>query len=343
MLLFLPAYQPLRQVTTTSKLRSLDWLGILLNAAIFTLWLLAVTLGSSQWGWSDYRTIIVWAVFGFALLAFIGTQYFTVFTTREHQLFPVEFLSRRSIVLLFVVTVCDTTALYTSTYFIPLLFQFVHSDSPIQAAVRLLPFICVLVFFMLLNGGLMPVLGYYSPWYILSGVFVLVGGALMRTIDIDTSPATVYGYSVLVAVGTGASMQAAYSIAPVKVDGPAAVSKVVGFINVAQIGGGVLALGIAGSIFQSVALSNLQRALSGFGFSLDDLQDVIAGAQSAVFRNASLQVQSLAIRAVVDAIAKVNFMAIAAGALLLLGSLAMRWEKLSFMPVTDDSKTAAEA
>lgn len=65
------------------------------------------------------------------------------------------------------------------TYYIPLYFQFVRGDSALTAAVRLLPFIVLMVAFGFLNGGLMSKLGYYMPWYLAGGLLTTAGGALM--------------------------------------------------------------------------------------------------------------------------------------------------------------------
>lgn len=69
--------------------------------------------------------------------------------------------------------------LQVPTFYIPLYFQFVRGDSPLTAAVRLLPFIAVMVFFGLLNGALMSKFGYYMPWYLVGGIFTTIGGSLM--------------------------------------------------------------------------------------------------------------------------------------------------------------------
>lgn len=52
-------------------------------------------------------------------------------------------------------------------------------DSPLTAAVRLLPFIFVCVFCGFANGALMGKLGYYMPWYFAGGLFTTIGGAVM--------------------------------------------------------------------------------------------------------------------------------------------------------------------
>ncbi len=99
----------------------------------------------------------------------------------------------------YLVPQCHTPAaanrMQTTAYYIPLYFQFTkvlsfvsgasrcsntfQGDSALGAAVRLLPFIVMIVFFALVNGGLMPKLGYYMPWYLFGSALVLIGSALM--------------------------------------------------------------------------------------------------------------------------------------------------------------------
>jgi hypothetical protein len=102
-------------------------------------------------------------------------------------------------------------------YFIPLYFQYVHQDSALKAAVRLLPFIVVLITCIMLNGGLLPIVGYYYPWFLASGIFTTIGGALMYTVDVDTSTTKIYGYSVLMVASSGLVGQAGYAVAQAKV------------------------------------------------------------------------------------------------------------------------------
>lgn len=61
-----------------------------------------------------------------------------------------------------------------------------------QAGIRLLPFIALLVFTSLLNGVLMSKYGYYTPWYIIGSGLSVIGSALMsmcihRSKTVDTN------------------------------------------------------------------------------------------------------------------------------------------------------------
>ncbi|KAK8097414.1 hypothetical protein PG984_016553 [Apiospora sp. TS-2023a] len=55
-------------------------------------------------------------------------------------------------------------AVYIPIYYLPLYFQFARGEGPVQAAVRLLPFVFVIVTMAVLNGYIMSKLGYVMPW-----------------------------------------------------------------------------------------------------------------------------------------------------------------------------------
>jgi hypothetical protein len=63
-----------------------------------------------------------------------------------------------------------------------------QGDTAIHASVRLLPFVMILIFVIILNGAVMTKLGYYYPWYFLGGAFELAAGVLMCTSTKIISP-----------------------------------------------------------------------------------------------------------------------------------------------------------
>lgn len=310
-----------------SKLREMDWLGVLLNAALYATFTIAFGQGGSVWPFGDYRFIVTIIFFGMVLFTFITTQYFAVFTTRERRIFPAQFLQHRSLILLYIGTACSVTGLFVGVYFIPLFFQFAHGDTAIMAAVRLLPFVCVAITFIMLNGALMPAFGYYKPWYVVSGVFLIIGASLMNNIDSNTDASKIYGYSVLIAIGAGSTLQSAYSIAAAKVS-PEEIPAAIRFMNHAQLGSIVIALSISGTVFQNTALSNLRTALAGSGFTEEEIASAVAGTQSIVFQRGSEAIKAAALRAIIQAMDNVFVLVITAGALVLVSSVFMKREKL---------------
>jgi len=151
-------------------------------------------------------------------------------------------------------------------------------------------------------------------------------------VDVHTSNAHIYGYSILMAFGSGLTQQVAYSAAPAIV-GHLRAADAVGYINASQIGSIVIALTITSTIFQNIGFSEVQRALQGDGFSAVEIHAALAGAKSTVFETVSSEVKQNVVEAIVKAIGEGYILVIVAGAVLVIASLLMKREKL-FMEVT---------
>ncbi|KAG8527712.1 uncharacterized protein KY384_007866 [Bacidia gigantensis] len=323
----LPSIQPAPGVSTLKKIREVDSLGTFLLAGIFAMFIVPLTLAEGSWAWDDPSTTISLTLCGSLVVIFILQQAFSLTTSPERRIFPVDLLYSRTIVLLFVCTAATSTMLFIPVYYIPIHFQFTRGDEPIKAAVRLLPFVLVGVFTTMTSGGIMPRTGFYMPWYVLSGVMGTTGGALMYTVKNTTSAGAVYAYSILVAIGAGGSLQLGYSIAQAKLPihkQPAAIR----FINMAQLGGTTIALTIAGRLFQTFALKNVRHALDGLGYTNDQVEAVVAGASGTLFEQLTSQIRGNVLEGIVKAIGNAYVLVIVGGATTLICSAFMKREKV---------------
>ncbi|KAI9734155.1 MAG: hypothetical protein M1818_006640 [Claussenomyces sp. TS43310] len=326
-LFLFPQYQPKPDVAWRTKLANVDWVGAALNAATFTLLQVALTFSGSTWSWSSSGPIALWTCFGVCVIAWALQATFSIFTTPEYRLYPVQFLKSRTMVFLYFGTACSATGLSVGVYYIPIFFQFTKGDDAIQSAVRLLPFICIFIFFVMVSGALLPIFGRYQPFYILSGILLIVGGALMHTVTDTTKTSTIYGFEVVIAVGAGLTMQVGYSVAAAVVK-PHEIASAIGFINVAQIGSVAIALSIADCIYQNIGFAKLSAALAGRGFSTAELRAALGGASSSILQGGQSEAKLLAVGAISDTISKLYIMVIAAGALSLVSGIFMRRERL---------------
>ncbi|MCJ1386083.1 hypothetical protein MMC17_009208 [Xylographa soralifera] len=329
-LVVLKSMKPQPNRTVVEKLKQMDWVGVLLNAATYSFFVLAFTFGGAEWAWNAGGTITFIVLFLVTVVVYAVQQGFAIFTTKENRLFPVDFLKHRTMWLLFIGTACGSTAFFIPLYYIPLYYQFVYAESGIQSAVHLLPLIFVTVFVFMANGGLLPVFGYYMPWYVAAGAFQIIFGAVFYAcVDANTSNSAIYGFSILAAFGAGLAQQSSYSVATVKA-GLNRAADAVGFINVAQIGSSMIGLTITSAVFQNVGYNNLQNALAGQGFTSEDIHAALGGQKSRIFLSASPEVRALALDAIVKAISDGYILVIAGGALALTSALFMKREKLSF-------------
>jgi hypothetical protein len=290
--------------------------------------MVVVTFSGSTWTWNSGQSIGLWTLFGVILISYILQQTFTLATTPSNRIFPTHFLTSRSMLLLYVATAAAAAAMSTTLYYIPLFFQFTRGDSALQAAIRLLPFIVIFIFCVMLAGGLLPVVGRYNVFYILGGALILVGGALMFTIDVTTKTGRIYGYEVLIAAGTGLVFQNGYAVTAAKV-AEKDRANAIGFINVAQIGTIAISLAIAGSMFQNLGFAALKDAFAGYGFPDDVVRSALAGSISPIFKDgAESKVAELAVVTVAKTIQRLFGMVIAAGTVVLVAAVGMPWETL---------------
>lgn len=323
----LPAIDPMPGTPLRKRLGYIDFAGFVLGAGTWVSFLMAFTMAGAQWPWKDGRTIATFVVFGVVLVAYVLQQYFAVLTTPSRRAFPGHLLRSRTQVLLYVVTAAGTTTLFVVVYYIPIYFQFVNSDGALMAAVRLLPFVVIGVTVNLVSNTFLHFIKVYKVLYIIAGVFLVAGGGpLMVYLDPTTSTGTIYGLTIIVAVGTGLSMVMGYTVATLtlKSEDTGAGLKMQ---NVSQIGGQVIALAVAGQIYQSKVIQKLSAALAGQGFSQEAIQGATAGAQSSLFETLNGELREKAIQAVTEAMQMTFVLVPVAGGVMLLAALGMKWEK----------------
>lgn len=167
--------------------------------------------------------------------------------------------------------------------------------------------------------------GYYMPWFLCGGVFTVIGSALMYTVDEFSSSARVYGYSVLLAIGGGAFVQAGFSVAQAKV-GQAKIPEAIGFITLGQLLGATISLAIADSVFLNDAARGIAAIVPTA--SQADIYAAVSGAGSTLIQNLPRDAQAAALHAIVSSMSKAYIMTMTAGALVLVLSLGMKREKM---------------
>ena len=139
----------------------MDWPGFILSTGTLVCFTMVLTFAGATWSWDDHRTISMFVVFGVLLALIVIQQHFFILTTHEARMVPPSLVTRnRSEVLLCIQTAATVTNIQVPLYYIPLYFQFVHSDTSMMAAVRLLPFILVLISANMIAGFLLPRIGY---------------------------------------------------------------------------------------------------------------------------------------------------------------------------------------
>ena len=177
----LPSINQLANTTLAKKLRMLDWIGTVIFLAGCTCFSMAINFGGTVFAWDSGSSIALIVMTGLLLTAFIGVTIYHPGVPPENKLLPVGFMRSKDLIILPIQGAIVAGIMFTAIYYTPLLFQFTKGDGPLDGGVRILPLICSLVFFALVNAFIMPKLGYYMPWYVLGNAAMVVGAALMGT------------------------------------------------------------------------------------------------------------------------------------------------------------------
>lgn len=175
----IPSADPLPGKTQREKAAMFDWVGAAVSIGAMVTLIMAINLGGALYAWNSGSEIALFVVSGVLWIAFAVQQAFCIFTTEDKRLFPVHLLKQKMPVLLFLCCSSVAAVAYVSVYYIPLYFQFTRGDTAIYTAVRLLPFIFLLITTIQLSGVFMTRFGHFKPWYVLGSLSSLITAALM--------------------------------------------------------------------------------------------------------------------------------------------------------------------
>ncbi|KAL4940984.1 hypothetical protein BDV06DRAFT_230037 [Aspergillus oleicola] len=321
----IPSFDPRPGVFYKTRLAQLDYLGTILMIGACVAGVMAINFGGQIYPWNSGQTISCFVVSGVLFILFSFQQAYCFLTTKANRTFPCQFVQRLSFCILFAQTASVATVFFIPIYFVPLFFQFTRNDSAIDAGVRLLPLVCFVVAAIILNGALMSKFGYYMPWYLLGGILSLVGSILMYTIKLGTSTSNIYGYMVILGIGGGMYAQASFAVAQGKAK-PHEIPVATGFISLAQLAGGTIALAISNSVFLQRASEDIMSVVPNA--DSDTVQQAVSGASSEFFDTLDPDVRTAVLDAVTNAISHVYILPITAAALSIGLAVLMPREKL---------------
>jgi len=311
MLFLLPSHNPRPGLSIIRRLRSIDWIGVLLVTSSLVLFTLALLFGGNQYAWNSGIVIgffvacgVLAILFGLSQLSFMPGQ------TKERRIFPMHYFLRKDTVLLAVATGAGSCGMFVAIYYIPLFFQFTRGDTAIKAAVRLLPLICLAVFSTVASGAVMSMTGLYTPWYLFGSNLVIIGFSLLHTLTPDTSDSAIYGYLSLVGLGTGSYVQLGFAVAQA-INPKSETSAAISFVMQGQLFGLVIGLAIAGSVFVTHVTDDLIALFPSLPTSV--VKDAIAGTNAELIKTLSPELQAQALDIIVNCMDRVYILGIVAG------------------------------
>ncbi|KAI1474602.1 MFS general substrate transporter [Daldinia eschscholtzii] len=325
LILCLPNIDPAKELTFKQKLRTQDWIAMVIFLGGSTAVAMALTFGGTVYAFNSGPEIALWTVSGVLLIAFILITIYHPTVPFKDRLYPLHMMKSIELNILHYAIFAAAGTMVTTLYYTPLLFQFTRNDGALMAGVRLLPFLGGMIFFSVLNGFFMPRLGYHMPWYVLGTALMLIGSSLMVTVNTTTSEAHIYGYTVLLGGGCGCYFTAGFSVVQsiVPVD---ELSNAISFMATGQTFGQIIVLGLGGSVFQNVAVKLITQALPDV--SAADAIELTTGTASSAFEALSSEHQTQVIEQLTRAIRDVFIVLVGTSGLGFIGSVFLSRRKM---------------
>jgi MFS family permease len=238
-------------------LEKLSWLdlvgcGLILSAVVC--YLLALQWGGVQKSWSD--STVIGTLVGFVLLSalFAANEAWMAETA---SIVP-RLLKKRRVFITLLVVFFNSGGFFILIYYLPIYFQSIMGDGPLESGVHNLPFL-VAGLFSMLSGILLSVTNQWVPFMAISAALSAVGGGLLYTLDMDTEVSKWVGYQILGGVSTGFLSQIPImaNTAAVEMADMSTISAMTLFF---QLIGGSFSVSAAQSIFTNILLDGIKAS-----------------------------------------------------------------------------------
>ncbi|KUL87128.1 hypothetical protein ZTR_05603 [Talaromyces verruculosus] len=180
-----------------TKVRMIDWLGLMVNLAAVVLVLIPISQGGSTYAWNSALVIAMLAIGGLLILTFVLVEWkfaklpmmpskppFPLFPRKGEKLTEGKvrlFQSDKSANLILLQGTLHGIVYWANLFYIPMYLQTVRGYSPIMSGVIILPMVASHGIGSLVSGQIISKTGHYGPTIIFSNCVWLVGVSLQTT------------------------------------------------------------------------------------------------------------------------------------------------------------------
>ncbi|CAG9976010.1 unnamed protein product [Clonostachys byssicola] len=247
-------FMPLKRVSAEwrVKLQAIDFTGILLALAGTTSLMLGLTWGGGQYPWNS-AAVLASLLAGLAVcVAFVLWQW----KGASYPLMPVDIFRSRMTAGACITMFINGWNFVVQVYYIPTFYQLVYSYGATKAGVMLLPITLVQTASSTLSGLIVHWVGRYRECILFGWACWSVGLALMSTLDETSGLGKQIGYSLLIGIGVGNTLQPA--LIAIQAGVPRKdMAVVTSFRNFVRNLGATFGLAICGTILNNVVRNSV--------------------------------------------------------------------------------------
>lgn len=251
------------EATLKEQIKKFDLEGTSLFLPAIICLLLALQWGGSTYAWNSGRVVALLVLAGLLIIGFIAIQWWK----QEDATVPPRIFLNRNVWGSAWFGAMLGAGFFVMVYFLPIWFQAIKGVSATKSGIMNLPAILGLVIVSMGAGALVTVIGYYTPFMLLSSVLMSIGAGLLSTLEVDSGSPKWIGYQALFGAGVGFGMQqtliAVQTALPAK-DIPIAVACQMFF----QTLGGALFISVAQNVFTNQLIKNLAAVVPDLDASI---------------------------------------------------------------------------
>ncbi|KAK4215600.1 putative major facilitator superfamily transporter [Rhypophila decipiens] len=241
-----------------SKLKKLDYLGIILLIPGISCFVIALEFGSSSHGWNAVSTIGLFVASGVLTISFAASQAWM----GDKVLLPPRIVTNRTIWSCSVFTVLLESAFLVLVYYLPSWFQVIQEASPSEAGIRYLALCVPFAIAILGSGWLVSKFGYVLPFMLIGMLLVSLAGGLLSTLKPDSGAILWVTFQMIAGIGIGTSTEQPAIAVQALVEEPDAPLGIAAVLFCQNLGPTV-ALSIANSILMTGLTRDIPRVFPG--------------------------------------------------------------------------------
>ncbi|KAI4862252.1 MFS general substrate transporter [Hypoxylon rubiginosum] len=191
------------ELSTTDRLRRIDYTGNVILLASVTAILIALTYGGTCYPWSSWRVLLP------LILGFAGLGVFVAYESSRwcvEPMTPPHLFKNRTSAAAFYLTFVHSLYSFWVLYFLPVYFQAVQLQGPSRSGVLLLPTVVVIVPGAMISGVILSKFGRYRPLHFAAFALMALGTGLFIILDQFSSVALYVCLQLIGGLGSGLAL-----------------------------------------------------------------------------------------------------------------------------------------
>ncbi|KAK6197071.1 major facilitator superfamily domain-containing protein [Scheffersomyces amazonensis] len=261
-------HPPKPKGTLLDNAKKIDYLGNFLLISGSVLFLLGLSFGGTSYPWFSAAVIVNILLGVFLIFAFIMEN----FIVSKSPLFYKEFFTIPQILAAGLSGFFNYSFFLGNTMYLTVYFQVILGHSAFQSGIDLLPLIISVTVAAIANGVVVKVTRYVKPYYLLSGIFGIIGGSLILLINQKTETNKRIGYLIVMGLSVGFQIQSTILSCQLKApkDLTGSLILVTTWANFSRFLGGTMGIILSSVIFQAYSEPHITEVIENLPYRIKE-------------------------------------------------------------------------